>query len=83
MAEVWYVTVSPGHTTETQKISGPEAIPPNPLIIEPLLLNIDPWKLDQNGYIDFRSSTEEENAISHRGIAFRKVVDFFENLYKE
>ena len=33
-----------------------------PQYLEPLLLNIDPWKLEQNGYIDFRSSSEEENA---------------------
>ena len=33
-----------------------------PQYLEPLLLNIEPWKLEQNGFIDFRSSTEEENA---------------------
>jgi superfamily II DNA/RNA helicase len=33
-----------------------------PQYLEPLLLNIEPWKLEQNNYIDFRSSAEEENA---------------------
>lgn len=33
-----------------------------PQYLEPLLLNIEPWKLEQNGFIDYRSSTEEENA---------------------
>ncbi len=33
-----------------------------PQYLEPLLLNIEPWKVEQNNYIDFRSSTEEENA---------------------
>ena len=32
-----------------------------PQYLEPLLLNIEPWKLEQNGFIDYRSSTEEEN----------------------
>jgi Zn finger protein HypA/HybF involved in hydrogenase expression len=33
-----------------------------PQYLEPLLLNIEPWKLEQSGFIDFRSSSEEENA---------------------
>lgn len=33
-----------------------------PQYLEPLLINIEPWKLEQNGFIDYRSSTEEENA---------------------
>ena len=46
------------YTTPTRVISEKS----KPQYLEPLLLNIDPWKLEQNGYIDFRSSTEEENA---------------------
>lgn len=31
-----------------------------PQYLEPLLLNIDPWRKEQNSIIDFRSSSEEE-----------------------
>ncbi len=32
-----------------------------PQYLEPLLLNIEPWPKEQNGYIDYRNSSAEEN----------------------
>lgn len=32
-----------------------------PQYLEPLLLNIEPWTVEQSGYIDYRSSAQEEN----------------------
>lgn len=32
-----------------------------PQYLEPLLLNIEPWLQEQNGYIDYRNSSSEEN----------------------
>jgi DEAD/DEAH box helicase domain-containing protein len=34
-----------------------------PQYLEPLLLNIEPWNLEQSGSIDFRSSSKEETEI--------------------
>ncbi len=33
-----------------------------PQYLEPLLLNIEPWKQNQNSYLDFRTSENEEDA---------------------
>lgn len=32
-----------------------------PQYLEPLLLNIEPWHQEQNGYIDYRNSSRDEN----------------------
>jgi ATP-dependent helicase YprA (DUF1998 family) len=34
-----------------------------PQYLEPLLLNIEPWKAEQNSFIDFRSNSEEHTEI--------------------
>lgn len=46
------------YSTPTRVISDKN----KPQYLEPLLLNIEPWKLDQSSVIDFRASSEEEDA---------------------
>lgn len=46
------------YSTPTRVISDKS----KPQYLEPLLLNIEPWNKEQNSYIDFRSSSEEETA---------------------